>query len=203
MATAVGPGEPDADMAAAGGSAQFRKGQPLEGVVPRLNGTLGAADVPCEGATLDRTGQSRERLVPRFIDDVQVVKHVGGPGREPPGLGRAVAAGAAGAPARYLLDRAIAEAAGAFPWGTFVINISGSFLFGSLTGLGLNHAFPKVPRVVLGTGFCGAYTTFSTFTFETVRLLEEGVAAEALRYTVGSLLAGSFAAAAGLAVAAI
>jgi CrcB protein len=115
-----------------------------------------------------------------------------------------VAAGAAGAPARYLLDRAVAERArGAFPWGTFVINITGSFLFGLLTGLGLNHAFPKVPRVVLGTGFCGAYTTFSTFTFETVRLLEEGAVAEALRNAAGSFLAGSFAAAAGLAVAAI
>jgi CrcB protein len=115
-----------------------------------------------------------------------------------------LAAGAAGAPARYLLDRAVAERTkGAFPWGTFVINVTGSFLFGFLTGLGLNHAFPKVPRVVLGTGFCGAYTTFSTFTFETVRLLEEGAVAEALRNAAGSLLAGSFAAAAGLAVAAL
>jgi CrcB protein len=115
-----------------------------------------------------------------------------------------VAAGAAGAPARYLLDRAVAERVeGAFPWGTFVINITGSFLLGFLTGLGLNHAFPKVPRVVLGTGFCGAYTTFSTFTFETVRLLEEGAVAEALRNAAGSLVAGSFAAAAGLAAAAI
>jgi CrcB protein len=115
-----------------------------------------------------------------------------------------LAAGAAGAPARYLLDRAVAERTkGAFPWGTFVINVTGSFLFGFLTGLGLNHAFPKVPRVVLGTGFCGAYTTFSTFTFETVRLLEEGAVAEALRNAAGSLLAGSFAAAAGLAAAAL
>jgi CrcB protein len=115
-----------------------------------------------------------------------------------------VAAGAAGAPARYLLDRAVGERArGAFPWGTFVVNVTGSFLFGLITGLGLNHAFPKVPRVVLGTGFCGAYTTFSTFTFETVRLLDEGALGEALRNAAGSLLAGSFAAAAGLAVAAI
>ena len=115
-----------------------------------------------------------------------------------------VTAGAVGAQARYLLDRAIAErTAGAFPWGTFVVNITGSFLFGFLTGLGLNYAFPKVGRVVLGTGFCGAYTTFSTFTFETARLLEEGAVAEALRNVGGSLLAGSLAAAAGLALAAI
>lgn len=122
----------------------------------------------------------------------------------PLGWAAFVAAGAAGAPARYLLDRAVAERAqGAFPWGTFVINITGTFLFGLLTGLGLNHAFPKVPRVVFGIGFCGAYTTFSTFTFETVRLLEEGALSAALRNAAGSLLAGSFAAAAGLAVAAI
>jgi len=114
-----------------------------------------------------------------------------------------VAAGAVGAPARYLLDRAVAERAeGAFPWGTFVINLSGSFLLGLLTGLGLDHGVPKVPRVVLGAGFCGAYTTFSTFTFETVRLLEEGAVAEALRNAAGTLAAGAMAAAAGLAVAA-
>ncbi len=115
-----------------------------------------------------------------------------------------VAAGAVGAPARYLLDRAITERTqGAFPWGTFVINVTGSFLFGLLTGLGLSHGFPKVPRVVLGTGFCGAYTTFSTFTFETIRLLEEGASNEAIRNVVASLLVGSLAAATGLAIAAI
>ena len=55
---------------------------------------------------------------------------------------------------------------GAFPWGTFVINATGSFVLGFLTGLALYHAFPKTPKVILGTGLCGAYTTFSTFTFE-------------------------------------
>jgi fluoride exporter len=115
-----------------------------------------------------------------------------------------VIAGAIGAPTRYLLDSAVAErVGGAFPWGTFVVNVTGSFLLGFLTGLGLTHAFPKTPRVVLGAGFCGAYTTFSTFTFETVRLLEDGAAGEALRNAAGTLLAGSVAAAAGLAVAAL
>ncbi|HVW33848.1 MAG TPA: CrcB family protein, partial [Acidimicrobiia bacterium] len=90
---------------------------------------------------------------------------------------------------------------GPFPWGTFIINVTGSFLLGLLTGLGLSHGFPKVPRLVLGTGFCGAYTTFSTFTFESVRLLEEGTATEALRNALATLLTGSVAAAAGLAVA--
>ena len=115
-----------------------------------------------------------------------------------------VVAGAVGAPVRYLLDGAITDRSkGAFPWGTFVINVTGSFLFGILTGLGLSHAFPKVPRVVLGTGFCGAYTTFSTFTFETIRLVEEGASNEAIRNVVASLLVGSLAAAAGLGLAAL
>jgi len=115
-----------------------------------------------------------------------------------------VTAGAVGATARYMLDGAVLDRTdGAFPWGTFVVNVTGSFLLGFLTGLGLSHAFPKAPRLVLGTGFCGAYTTFSTFTFESVRLLEEGAANAAVRNAVGTLVAGSFAAALGLAVAAL
>jgi len=113
-----------------------------------------------------------------------------------------VAAGAVGAPLRYLVDGAIGgRTEGVFPWGTFVINVSGSFLLGLLTGLALYHAFPKTPKVILGTGFCGAYTTFSTFTFETVRLVEEGALGEAFRNAVGTLLAGAAAAAAGIALA--
>ena len=115
-----------------------------------------------------------------------------------------VIAAAVGAPLRYLVDVAVAERAeGVFPWGTFAINASGSLLLGVLTGLGLYHAFPKVPKVILGTGFSGAYTTFSTFTFESVRLLEEGAANAAVRNAAGTLVAGSFAAALGLAVAAL
>ena len=115
-----------------------------------------------------------------------------------------VAAGAIGAPARYLVDGFVADRVeGAFPWGTFVINVTGSLLLGLLTGLSLYHAFPKVPRVVLGTGFCGAYTTFSTFSFETVRLLEDGAIDEALRNAFGTLVTCAAAAAAGLALAAI
>ena len=115
-----------------------------------------------------------------------------------------VIAAAIGAPLRYLVDGAIAERAeGVFPWGTFVINASGSLLLGVLTGLGLYHAFPKVPKVILGTGFCGSYTTFSTFTYETVELLEEGAVNEAARNAFGTLLVGAGAAALGLALAAL
>jgi CrcB protein len=113
-----------------------------------------------------------------------------------------VGASAVGAPLRYVLDGFVSErTGGVFPWGTFVINATGSFILGLLTGFGLHHGLSRVPRVVLGTGFCGAYTTFSTFTFETVRLLEEGAANEAFRNALGSLVAGGLAAAAGLALA--
>jgi len=115
-----------------------------------------------------------------------------------------VVAAAVGAPVRYLVDIAVAERVrGALPWGTLVINVSGSFLLGLLTGLGLHHGLPRTARVVLGVGFCGAYTTFSTFTFETVRLMEEGSPVEALKNTVATFLAGTLAAATGLGLATV
>ena len=80
-----------------------------------------------------------------------------------------------GAPSRYLLDRAISgRVESDLPWGTFVINITGPLLLGVLVGLSATGHVPDVVKALLGTGFCGAYTTFSTFSFETVRMLEEG-----------------------------
>ena len=115
-----------------------------------------------------------------------------------------VAAGAVGAPLRYFVDTIIQERnEGAFPWGTLVVNASGSLLLGFVTGLALYHAFPDTPRIVLGTGFCGAYTTFSTFGFETVRLLEDDAVAEALLNALGTLVTCAAAAALGLALAAL
>ena len=115
-----------------------------------------------------------------------------------------VVAAAVGAPLRYVVDGYVAgRARGAFPWGTLLVNVSGSFALGVLTGLALYHAFPKTPKVILGTGLCGAYTTFSTFTFETVRLAEEGSSGKALRNAVGTLVVGAAAAALGLALAAL
>jgi fluoride exporter len=115
-----------------------------------------------------------------------------------------VAAATLGAPLRYLVDGAIGDRTeGIFPWGTFVINATGSLLFGFLTGLALYHAFPKTAKVILGTGFCGAYTTFSTFSFETVRLIEEGAINEAVRNALGTLITGAAAAGLGLALAAL
>jgi fluoride exporter len=112
-----------------------------------------------------------------------------------------VVAGAAGAVARYELDRAVAgRRRGVFPWGTLVVNLTGSLLLGLITGLALHHGLPSSDKIVLGTGFCGAYTTFSTFTFETVRLLEEGALAEAFRNAAGTLVGCAAVAAVGLAV---
>jgi fluoride exporter len=115
-----------------------------------------------------------------------------------------VVAAAIGAPLRYTVDRFVAvRTRGAFPWGTFLINATGSFVLGFLTGLGLYHAFPKTPKVILGTGFCGAYTTFSTFTFETVRLAEDGALPEAFRNALGTLVTCASVAALGIALAAL
>lgn len=114
-----------------------------------------------------------------------------------------VVAAAVGAPLRYVLDGVVGDRVeGVFPWGTIFINASGSFALGLLTGLGLYHAFPKTPRVILGTGFCGAYTTFSTFTYETVSLLEEGALNEAFRNVAGTVVTCALAAALGLVLAA-
>ena len=111
-------------------------------------------------------------------------------------------AAAAGACARYLLDGLVQDrTSGEFPWGTCVINISGSFILGVVSGLALYHAFPTEAKLVLGTGFCGAYTTFSTFTFETIRLVEEGLSRAALRNILLNTSGGLLAAGAGLALA--
>jgi CrcB protein len=113
-------------------------------------------------------------------------------------------AGAVGAPARYLVDGVVLDRTeSGLPAGTFVVNVSGSFLLGVLTGLALYHAFPSTPKTILGAGFCGAYTTFSTFTYEIVRLAEQGARRSALRVLLASLVGPALAAALGLALAAL
>ncbi len=89
------------------------------------------------------------------------------------------------------------------PWGTFAVNVSGAFLLGVLTGATLYHGLGPLPRAAVGTGFCGAYTTFSTFSYETVRLLEEGSIAAASVSALASVAVGLLAAAAGIAVVAV
>lgn len=109
--------------------------------------------------------------------------------------------GAVGAVVRYGVERAVrSRRPSVFPWGTFVVNIAGSLLLGFLFGLSV-HAAHWV-HLLVGTGFCGALTTFSTFGFETLRLVEDGAYAEAGLNVVASLLVGLGAAVGGFALAA-
>lgn len=116
-------------------------------------------------------------------------------------LGVAVA-GAVGAPARFALDQWVSSRTeGSFPWGTFLVNLTGAFILGLVSGLALYDGLGHLPATLVGTGFCGAYTTFSTFSYETVHLMEEGTLHAAARNVAGSLLLGLLAAAAGVALA--
>lgn len=108
----------------------------------------------------------------------------------------------AGAVSRYLIDQAVTRnRATAFPAGTWIINITGSFILGLLTGLAAHHGLPVDVVTVIGTGVCGGYTTFSTFSFETIRLTEDGSGLIAVGNVVGSIAAGLAAAALGLGAA--
>jgi CrcB protein len=109
--------------------------------------------------------------------------------------------GFVGAPARAAVDRFVSDRVEAdFPFGTFLVNVSGSFVVGLLTGLAVVGDMPGLVKALLTTGFCGAYTTFSTWTFETIRLVEEDQLLEAGLNVVLSLVVGLLAAGAGVAV---
>jgi len=113
-------------------------------------------------------------------------------------------AGAVGAPLRYAVDTLVSgRTDGSFPLGTMVVNVSGALVLGVLTGLVMYHGLAREPKVVLGTGLVGAYTTFSTFSVETLALFEAGEARAGAANVMLSLFAGSAAAAAGLALASI
>jgi CrcB protein len=104
-----------------------------------------------------------------------------------------------GAPVRYLTDRYIqARHDSVFPWGTLAVNIGGSFLLGALATGGVSGPL----RTLLGIGFCGALTTYSTFGYETVRLVEERAYFYAAANVTASIVAGLGAAFCGAAVAA-
>jgi fluoride exporter len=105
---------------------------------------------------------------------------------------------AVGAPSRWLLDRFVqSRHRGSFPWGTLVINVAGSLALGALLcAQSRGHAGPHLVALA-GTGFCGGFTTFSTFAYETVALAEQRAYARALTYVVLSLGLGLLAAYAG------
>jgi CrcB protein len=119
-----------------------------------------------------------------------------------PGVLAAVAVGGAlGAPARYGIALAVKIPPGTFPWGTFWINVSGSFALGMVLAVLLaRYPSDRYVRPFVATGFLGAYTTYSTFAVETDLLIRNGHAGMALTYTMGSLAAGLSGAWAGLAV---
>ena len=109
--------------------------------------------------------------------------------------------GAIGAPVRYLTDLFVqSRHDSVFPWGTFVVNVAGSLVLGIVAALVVQLDSPSWVLALVGTGFCGALTTFSTFGFETVRLLEEGSALTAAASCVASLAVGLGACAGGFAV---
>ena len=84
-------------------------------------------------------------------------------------------AGGVGATARYVLDGYIrAHLKTSFAWATTIINVSGSLVLGLLTGLTIEHFVSTDLSIVIGTGFLGGYTTFSTASYETVQLIKQG-----------------------------
>jgi len=111
------------------------------------------------------------------------------------GVGAAV-----GAPLRYLADAAAKKRfASAFPWGTFAVNVAGSLVLGAVVGAAA--ALPAGVQAAVGTGFCGALTTYSTFAHELVSLTERRDGRAATAYLLASVVVGVLAAAAGWALA--
>lgn len=105
------------------------------------------------------------------------------------------AAGSLGAAARFLIDATVTDRAGAvFPWGTLIVNTAGSLLAGLVVGVALEGGL-GVPLLV---GFLGGFTTFSTFAYETLQLVREGVGQAAAWNIAANVLGGSAAALVGL-----
>lgn len=96
-----------------------------------------------------------------------------------------------GAPLRYLTDRIIrARHDGHFPWGTFAANLTGCLFLGALTGAVAAGAASSPTQLLIGTGLCGALTTYSTFSYETLRLTQAGARFFAAVNVVANVIAG-------------
>lgn len=112
--------------------------------------------------------------------------------------------GALGSVLRYLLGGAIQRAAHAgFPYGTLTVNVAGCFLIGVLIKLFMNTEVPASLRALLIVGFCGGFTTFSSFSSETIGLAESGAYLRAGAYVLASVVLCLAATGAGLAVAGV
>lgn len=99
--------------------------------------------------------------------------------------------GAIGAPTRYLTDLLVqSRHDSTVPWGTFTVNVVGSLVLGLVAGAAARAGLPSWAVTLAGTGFCGALTTFSTFSYETVRLVDGGRGRTALLYVAVSVLSG-------------
>jgi len=100
--------------------------------------------------------------------------------------------GTAGTLARYGLQGLVQQRTGpTFPWGTLAVNLVGCFLLGGIAEYGLTHlTIPPEWRIGITVGFFGAFTTFSTFSWETVKLLEDGEWARATAYVLASVVGG-------------
>jgi CrcB protein len=106
-------------------------------------------------------------------------------------LGAVFAGGVAGALARYAVVQALPPEPGRWPWATFLVNVVGAFLLGYfVTRLQERLPLSSYRRPFLGTGVCGALTTFSTMQLELLRMLDRGNVALALSYALVSILAG-------------
>jgi len=100
--------------------------------------------------------------------------------------------GSVGSVARYLCQKWFAgNYVSAFPWGTFFVNIAGCFLLGIIYAIAERSSLltPQI-RLLLVTGFCGGFTTFSTFAFENINLLRSGDMLYFLIYSIGSVVLG-------------
>jgi CrcB protein len=113
-----------------------------------------------------------------------------------------IAGAALGAPLRYLTDRAVQKRHDTiFPWGTFTVNISACLVLGLLTGAAGAGAASTHVQLLIGTGLCGALSTYSTFSYETLRLGEQGAGFYAVVNVAGSVVAGLGAAFVGVTLA--
>jgi len=113
-----------------------------------------------------------------------------------------IAGAMVGAPLRYLTDRAVqSRHDSVFPWGTFTVNVVGCLILGLVTGAAVVGAASSRTQLLLGTGLCGALTTYSTFSYETLRLAEDGARFHAAANVLASMAVGLGAAFAGAGLA--
>ncbi len=91
---------------------------------------------------------------------------------------------------RFFISEWLPVSLGRFPMATFIVNLAGSFILGVILGLNLKQGMSLNTKLLLTTGFCGGFTTFSTFSMETIQLIQNGNVLIACFYILGSVLGG-------------